>query len=218
MHPTPHTPHFARSERGFTLAETVIVLAIMAGVIAATTSVVGRLSNAKLRSEAMRMSGALRMVYGRAAINGLRYQVTFDVDSNTYSVECAEENVVIDYEAEAERAERRSRFDDDEEADPFGLGAGSASLHDCSEPLLPSRETQRGVEIDRVLTIHDRDPVDVGSATVAFFPNGFVERSLIWLNQGESFMTLELDPMTGRVIVHAGDLDVPDDFFAVEED
>ena len=65
----------------------------MAGVIAATTSVVGRPSNAKLRSEAM---NKLRMVYGRAAINGMRYQVTFDVDANAYSVECSEENVVVD--------------------------------------------------------------------------------------------------------------------------
>ena len=215
MAPSPDIARFPRSARGFTLAETVVVLAIMAGVIAATTSVVGRLSNAKLRSEAMRVSGALRMVYGRAAINGMRYQVTFDVDANAYSVECSEENVVVDPEASERRS---SRFEDDREADPFGLGAGSASLQDCSEPLLERRNLQRGVEVDRVLTIHDRDPVDVGEATIAFFPNGFVERSLIWLKQGEAYLTLSIEPMSGRVIVHPGELDIPDDFFAVEED
>ena len=48
--------------------------------------------------------------------------------------------------------------------------------------------------------------------------NGFVERSLIWLKQGEAYLTLSIEPMSGRVIVHPGELDIPDDFFAVEED
>lgn len=203
-----------RSQRGFTLMELMIVLVIMAVIMGMAVSSFGSLKNAKLRADAMRMSGALRMVYGRAAVNGLRYQVTFDLDANTYSVECSDDNVLLD-----PSEDERSPFDeDDDEADPFGLGASRPTLDDCSEPLLERTEMRGDVEIARIVTTHHADIVEDGVHTVAYFPNGFVERAIIWLRSGETYITLSLDPMTGRVMVYGEDLELPEDFFEVEED
>ena len=75
------------------------------------------------------------------------------------------------------------------------------------------------VEILRVLTTHNREPVETGTATVAYFPNGFVERSLIWIGMEDGMvLTLSIDPMTGRVFIYPEDLEVPEDFFEVEEE
>ncbi len=203
-----------RSQRGFTLVEIIVVLAIAATVMGIAFSSFGSLKNSKLRADAMRMSGALRMVYGRAAVNGLRYQVTFDLDANTYSVQCSPENVLLD-PAEDER----SPFDDDDdEADPFGLGVHRPTLDDCSEPLLEITEMRGNVEIARIVTTHHTEPVEDGIQTVAYFPNGFVERTMIWIRSDETYMTLSIDPMTGRVQIYGRDADIPDDFFEVEED
>lgn len=200
---------------GFTVVELIIVLAIAASVMAMSISAFGSLGNAKLRGEAMRMSGALRMVYGRAAVNGLRYQVSFDLDAESYRVDCSPDNVLV----ESEEQSRRARNPNDPEADPFGLGTHTPTLDDCSEPLLMPTTLRNGVEIARVLTAHHREAVEEGTHTIAYFPNGFVERSIIWLRSGESnYITLTVDPMTGRVRVHAGDFEVPEDFFEVEED
>ncbi|MFT4703668.1 MAG: general secretion pathway protein H [Bradymonadia bacterium] len=211
-----HLRTFPRHNAGITLVEIMVVLAIMAGMAGAAVTVVNSITNANLRAEAMRMSGSLRMIYGRSAINGIRYQLNIDLDGNTYSVSCSEDNVLVEPEARNEREERRRQ--EDAEADPFNLGGGGASMQDCSEPLLQPRDMRPGVEIARVLTMHHREPVESGSAEVAYFPNGFVERTLIWLRQDEAWLTLEIDPMSGRVFVHAGEIDVPDDFFEVEED
>lgn len=208
-------PTLLGSQVGLSLMEIMIVLAIMAGLMLIAVPVVGSLTNAQLRAEAMRMSGALRMVYGRAAINGLRYEVRLDLDAHTYSVACGDGNVFFDPSG-PEEVEEDDR--DDPEADPFGLGFNQPTLEDCSEPLLEQRTLGHDVEILRVLTQHDADPVEDGEATIAYFPNGFVERSLIWLQQDEAVLTLAIDPMSGRVRIFPEDLEVPDDFFEVEED
>lgn len=203
-----------RSERGLTIVEILVVLAIAAAIMGLSFSTFSSLKHAKLRAEAMRLSGALRMVYGRAAVNGIRYQVSFDLDEGSYRVDCSEENVLLPDDAEP------SPFDsDDEEADPFGLGAQLPTLGDCSEPLLEPTTLRGDIRFARMVTTHHEDPVEEGTHTIAYFPNGFVERSLIWLQSGEdNFLTLSIDPMTGGVKIYPGDIDVPEDFFEVEED
>lgn len=209
----------ARQPLGLTLVEIIVVLAIMAGMMSVALFAVGSITNSRLDGEALRISGALRLVYGRAAINGIRYQVVFDIDSNSYRVECTDGDVPV--AEDPDETEQTSRRDDrDDEADPFGLGRTAPSFDDCSEDLLRQREVRSGVKIARVLTSHNDEPVESGEVTIGFFPNGFVERSIIWLSNesGTAFMTLFVEPMSGRVRIFAGDHEVPDDFFSVEED
>ena len=200
--------------RAFTLIELMVVVAIIAGIMAMSVRSIASLRNAQLRAGPMRVSGALRMVYGRSAVNALRYQVTFNLDDDSLSVQCSDENVLLE-EAPAEDAPARS---DDRELDPFGLGASPPTLDDCSEPLLSGLRLRNGIEIARVLTIADKEPVESGSVTVAYFPNGFVERTMVWIRDGESYLTLSVDPMSGRVRIAPGDVEPPRDFHEVEED
>jgi type II secretory pathway pseudopilin PulG len=203
--------------RGLTVVELLVVLAIAASIMGLSFSAFSNMTHAKLRADAMRLSGALRMVYGRAAINGLRYQVTINMDAGTYRVDCSEENVVVTATNDDRRDERPD--EDDPEADPFGLGARGPTLSDCSEPLLEQTALREGIAFARLVTSHHDEPVEEGTHTIAYFPNGFVERSIIWLRQGEdNYLALSIDPMSGRVRIHAGDHEVPDDFFEVEED
>ncbi len=200
-----------------TLIEMMVVLAIIALIAAATAVTTSGMSNNSVRAAALHTTGAMRLTYGRAAINGIRYQFVIDLDENSYWVECSDENVLIDPEAEDGEP---ARDEDDDEADPFGLGVQAPSLADCSEPLLERHTLRRGTRFARVLTTHHSEPIEEGQATIAFFPNGFVERSLIWIadDKGEAWVTLVVDPMTGRIRTHAGELEVPEDFFSVEED
>jgi prepilin-type N-terminal cleavage/methylation domain-containing protein len=209
--------------RGFTFVELMIVLTIAAVVSALAIISVSGVNNNRVRAEALRLSGAMRMVYGRAAINGLRYQFVFDIESNSYRVQCSTENVLLDAPSDQSRSARRraSRYaSDDPEADPFGLGSSAPTLDDCSEDLLEAYTLRKGVRIRGVLTTHDSEPVEEGENGIAFFPNGFVERSMVWLESEDerTVVTLTVDPMTGRIRIWGEDREIPRDFFSVEED
>lgn len=213
------TARLTRSRAGFTFVEVMVVLLLIAMMAGLSVVALGALDGSKVRAETIRMSGAIRFVYGRAAINGIRYQLVINLDEDTYRVECSEDNTFV--APTDEGVESSGLYDeDDDEADPFGLGAPAPTMNDCSEELLESRTLRDGVHFARAVTTHHDEPVEDGEVTIAFFPNGFVERSMVWLtdkNQSQ-YMTLSIDPMTGRVRTHGGDLEVPEDFFAVEED
>lgn len=206
------------SARGMTLIEIMIVLTIVASVMGLTAFSMSGLTASKVRSEAMHVAGAIRYVYGRSAINGVRYQLTFSVGANTLSVQCSEKNIPV-AAADADKEPKKEKEKDDAEANPFGVMAAGASMAACDDKVMRDFTLKDGVTIARVVTSHDESPVESGDATIGFFPNGFVERSIVWVKGSDGgYFTLFVDPMSGRVRVKPGDLDVPDDFFEVEED
>jgi len=199
-----------------TLIEIMIVLTIVASVMGLTAFSMSGLTASKVRSEALHVAGAVRYVYGRSAINGVRYQLTFAVGGNTLSAQCSDKNIPV---ASAESSKEKSKAEkEDAEANPFGV-AGGGGMAACDDAVIRDFTLKDGVTIARVVTSHDEAPVESGNATIGFFPNGFVERSMIWVKGADGgYFTLIVDPMSGRVRVKPGDLEVPDDFFEVEED
>lgn len=218
-----YPPRCRMSPAGLTVVEILIVIAILAMVVAGSVGVVSNIGNFQLRGEVFRTASALRMVQGRAAINGVRYQVVFDLEGNRYRVECSEDNVLVrtqEEEEEAERAQRTRRFRraDDPEANPFGGGL-RAAFDACEDAVVGERTLPDRMQFRQVLTINRRDPVTSGEVAVGFFPDGFVEQAVIWMEHDSgATWAIELEPMTGRVLVHAGEFEVPRDFFDEEED
>jgi prepilin-type N-terminal cleavage/methylation domain-containing protein len=214
----------ACAQRGFTLVEIMVVLGIIAGLSVLAVATLNGLTNSRLDGEALRFSGVLRLVHGRAAINGLRYQVVINLDDASYRVECSTQNVAVpevgDEGGNEEDQRRRDREQEDPEADPFGLGAQQPTMDDCSEELIEATTLRNGIRFARVFTTHHDEPVEEGEVTIGYFPNGTVERSMIWLTDanGRGWMTMHLDPMTGRVVLRGGEDEIPDDFLELEED
>ena len=208
-----------------TLIEMLIVLLIAATLMGLATVSVRNITNADLNGAALRLANTITFIYGRAAINGMRYQLVLDLDENRYSAECSEAEVALPDELISasfvgDESEERHRYeDDDEEADPFGLNLDQL-FDDCSEPLIPVRTLRDGVVFDSVMTSHQTEPFEEGQTTIAFFPNGFVEQSIIWLKEadGDAAITLLDNPMNGRVRIESGHVEMSEDFHEVEED
>jgi hypothetical protein len=204
----------------------LVVLVVIVGAFGLSISVVGLLTFSDLNGEAARLASTIQHIYGRAAINGQRYRLVIDLDDNAYWAECSDEDVPLPGDLmstgmeDSAASQRLGRYDeDDEEADPFGLNLDN-TFDDCTEELIPRRQLTGRVVLDSVMTTHQREPAIEGQATIEFFPDGFVEPSMVWLtiDDAEAAVTLTIQPMTGRVRTFTERLEVPSDFLEVEED
>lgn len=73
---------------------------------------------------------------------------------------------------------------------------------------VPDRTLPSNVRVE-VWTQKQRDPVKSGAAYLYFFPQGFTERAQIYVRQGKNTWTIAVQPLTGKTVVVAEDLEVP---------
>ena len=84
---------------------------------------------------------------------------------------------------------------------------------------LPTTVTLEGVwtpqydEVQRPEEVPPQDEADDNIVYVHFFPGGYAERAFIYLSDGDDdWYTLEIEPLTGRVIVYDEEVEVPRDY------
>ena len=231
-----------RSARGFTLIEIIVALAIAGGVLVTVLIAVNGLMGNPAKTEVMRFAGAIRYAYGEAAIRSHRYDIVMDLDAGSYSLACSEDNVLVIRELPGQSASQRAfgrnrdrgdafaqqdpneqralrRTRDGTAGDPRSIAAERQPDHisGCDSAMIQTVAFERGVRIVRVRTSRSPDAIEDGTARIAIFPDGTMERAIIWLEteQGRKF-TLLTDEMTGRIEIVAGDIDRVEDFFRVE--
>lgn len=217
-----------RQRPGMTFIEILVVLTLVAGIMLASLSVITLLSFGALESSSLRITGAIEQTYGRSAINGQRYQLVIDIDSNEMWAECSEVNVPLPSEVMTGSLGVRfgeegsdDLLDAEPFSDPFNLSMYT-QFDDCTDSFLPRQSLEGDVVFDSVMTTHQRQPFVEGIATIGFFPDGFVEPSIIWIREGDAdsdnVITLRIEPMTGAVSIEPGRMEIPDDFLDIEED
>ncbi len=236
-------PTFLPNRKGMTLIEVVIVAAIMAGLFVGAAYLFNSLNRANLKAQGLRLTGYIKYTYGQAAIQQRYHRMIVDLDAQEYWVEAAEKGQVglgpalptanphlqdsqlfappggaPSSAPGAPRKERKGAYDaDDDEGGTFGLQKGSFSA--VSDRLAKRRKLESGIRIHSVTTSYDQGPVESGRVAITFYPNGFVDRSQIMLNDGgDGFLTMEIQPLTGKVDLRVGQHEADRDFFEVEDD
>lgn len=222
------------NERGITLIEIMVVMAIAAGIAIVMMNSARTLDIFPSRSEVMNFSGAIKSAYDRSVLTGMRYDVVIDIDQNSYSLECTDETSVVFRNLDESASEKafRHKHGDDQFADggeSQGERTRRRSLDDeptpqsdnmkgCDDHVIPSHTFERGLEIERVQTSRTTRPVESGKIRIAVFPNGTIEPAAIWVANQRKQWTLIVHEMTGRVEVLTGEEDRIDDIFEIEED
>jgi general secretion pathway protein H len=93
------------------------------------------------------------------------------------------------------------------------LGQSKAVFKSFKESNLKPVELKKAVRVADVYTPKQREPFTSGRAYVYFFPQGFGERAIIHLSDGkDSYYSLVVHPLTGRVVVRGGYEEIPRDF------
>ncbi len=219
------------NRRGLTLMELMIVLVIVAALIVGAVVLFNDLTRANLKAQTLRVSGVIKYAYGQAAIRQEYHQLVIDLDSSEYWLEVSDqENIggppqlpapsligAPQGGATSSPATRAPGYDsDDPEGSVFGLQR--PGYREKSDLVVKRRKLENGISFRSVLTTQSQDPITSGRATITFFPSGFVERSQIVLGDASgAFMTMQIEPLTGKVNLLSGDEDIPRGFFEVEE-
>ncbi len=215
----------ASAPRGLTLIELLVALIIVAGLFALVAPAMQGAMGVYVKEEAGRLSGAIRMLYDEAAIRGTVCRMVFvmadgEEDGGAYRAECTDEHPRLD--PEVQDVDEGALVQDDE--DPFAEEGylrpeeevearvkAKAAWQTFPGAAFKERTLPAHVRLVGFWTPRLRDVVTKGEAYLYFLPLGETQRAYIWLQDAnDNFFTLTVEPLSGRVQVHAKNLEVPD--------
>jgi general secretion pathway protein H len=225
-----------RAQRGLTLIELVIAIAIAAVLFGAVVTGVGAITGARAKQAAGELAGTIRAVYDEAALTGRTCRIVFELpaanDENgsvAYAPQCAASAVAtLDNRDEEIRAANDRREED---------GRSARQRRDVRldnnpslEDVLSSERTRveqaakfsgfEALEVGReeipssvrmsVWVRGQREPVKSGVAYLYFHPQGYADRARVFIQQGDNAWTIRVSPLTGKAQVIPGIEEVPD--------
>jgi general secretion pathway protein H len=217
-----------RRQRGFTLIEVIVALAIAVMLFSAAAISIGALTGVKARTAAGELGGVIRSLYDTAALSGKTCRLVFEMPSDRtdegttkYWAECASSNLTAgrnrddELKEETQRRKREDRgakkksssFQDAQDSEAERIESAAKYSEFTSSEIEP-RELPGDVQVS-VWTKHQRQAVSTGTAYLYFFPQGFTEKAHVYLKQAGNTWTLTVSPLTGKTEVVAEEVEVP---------
>ena len=212
--------------RGFTLIEmgvTLLVMALMVSVAIPAFSVVTR---AQLRSKSGELAGAIRAMYGHAAVSGRSCRMVLDLDGSAYWAECAKG--VVRLSRDREQAQNGAKVLSREEENAQRLvedAKGGRELSDkekvraelaAKNAFTPDNAGDvkkmtlgKNVRFADVWVQHQAERYTSGKAFLYFWPTGLTEAAGIRLAQVDDIYSLIVAPLTGRVHISSERVEAP---------
>lgn len=172
-----------QSEAGFTLIEIGLVLLIIAIAVALVVPRFRDQSHAELMAHTRKLATTFRFLQHEAILNGRVYRLNFDLDQQRYFVTSADEGAA---------------------GDEFGGGFTEETGILAKHVVLPNTLQIADVDVPLV-----SGKLYEGVAFTHFYPDGYVDATVVHLDNGQEVYTLYVDqPLTGRPYVASGYLDL----------
>ncbi len=214
-------------QRGLTLIEVLIVMAIVAIIMGAVVIGSGQLASSRMRHTSTMIAGAVRVAFARASSTSKSVRLVMDFEEAAIWLEEGDQPMLVQSKdttgtggaaagtmAEKEALEDTSRIVKGPtaprtgftEIEPMGLAASAVGKG--------HKALERGIKFREVQSAHDDQPRTNGRAYLYFWPGGQTERAAIQLKVGEAneekdAVTLVIAPLTGKVTVKDGAVALP---------
>ncbi len=207
--------------RGLTLLEVLIVVLLIALLVGSVLLGPGALRSSQVRGAATLIISGVRLAAARANTTGRPTRLVFDLDEKRLLLEEAagshfartrtEVAGGADAATDAEKAAR-------EESEKVLEGPRVPRQRFTPVPVLtdPDDPTRgrpfgSGVDLSRVQTEHDEEPITHGRAYLYFWPGGLTEHATVYLKRAggsDEGMTVVIRALTGRASVEKGKVDL----------
>jgi len=197
----------ASEPKGFTVLELMVVIAIVLFVSAAVVASVQSLKQASLSTQADRLAVSIRYLYDLAALNNTVYRLVIDMDSNAYWGEEVSESSRCGSAILPSEREALYSLDMEVQTPKEPPKTAEQSPSPTKENLLTRTTLPKGLSFGGVMTSHQDELQEEGKANIYFFPSGYVEKALIYINKGETTYTIETHPLKGIGILHTEKID-----------
>ena len=213
-------------ERGVTLVELLITVAIIGVAVGLTMIGAGVSDSARLRRSSVMIASAIRVAYGHANATSKAVRLVFDLEARTVALEeettrerstmRISKNDVTGGAAAATEAEKKAIDDADQivkgpraprpsfqRVKAFGFDVGKDR---------PGKELEKNIRFLQIETAHQDEIVKAGRAYLYFWPGGQTERAAIQLYVRTSsdltvdadVMTILVSPLTGKAALRRG--------------
>jgi general secretion pathway protein H len=213
------------SRRGLTLIEILVVLSLVAVVTGVAIMGSMQLPSARLRGSVTLITSAIKVAFTRATATSKELRLVMDLDHQKIWLEETNLPMLVEWKdktgtggADAVTQAEKAALEDGERLvkgptvprpqfraiDAYGFGE--------IESGKGGKSLGRAVTFRAVQTSHDDEPRRSGRAYLYFWPGGLTERASIQLHIGsdtnETTLTLLVSPLTGRVTVKPGPVDL----------
>lgn len=212
-------------QRGLTLIEVVIAIALIALLTGSLLFGKNMLVGSRVKSAATLIVSSVRFGLARANSTGRPTRLVIDFEKKQLTIEEAASSLMLREKSEdqtggaepATVAENKARAESERIiAGPHAARARFGKLSGVKgaiEELAQGRSLGEGVEVVKVRTEHDEEVLNEGRAYIYFWPGGTTERAIIQLKKAgdkAAALTVVLSPLTGRAKIEKGEVDFPE--------
>jgi general secretion pathway protein H len=214
-----------RRQRGMTLIEVVIAIALVAVLAGSLLFGKNMLVGSRVKSAATLIVASVRFGLTRANATGKPTRLVIDFEKKQLSIEEASGSEMLREKSKdqtggadpATAAETKARTEAERIVEgpraPRPRFSKLANVSGAIEDLAAGRALGDGVEIVQVRTEHDDEYVTEGRAYIYFWPAGTTERAVVQLKKAgdkDASLTVVLSPLTGRAKIEKGAVDFPE--------
>ncbi len=189
-----------KQSAGFTLIEMLITVAIIA--LIATTVVVSTeaIFDTEIRDESSKLASTIQYLYGRAVLDGSTIRLSINIDEKKYWADGSTDPIFIEFQDEDDDANDDVEELDDELDDPDIIKPIVPSFSKITSDIIKSHTLPDSLHVRDIWVEHMRSAVEKGIVHIYFSPSGYVENSVINLEEDSGVVySLKVMPLTGFV-------------------
>jgi len=225
--PKPQALNARPGQRGMTLVELLITLAIMTLVTGTAVVGLGTLRRARLRQSAVLISSAVHTAYGYATAIGKPVRLVFDFENRMVILEEGSGQLSVDKKEKTGGAAAATDIEKkaEEEAEAIVKGPRAPKPSFTATKAYgfdpgggkPGKDLADGVRFWSVDTSHQEAAIEEDRAYLYFWPGGQTERAAIQIVLGnpaeadpeKDVMTIVVSPLTGKTKLEKGRVEMP---------